>query len=68
MWTVGMRVKLKDAYLDEAMTRPVTGTIKDMFPRPDWGGAIAHVVMFDHDDPTKPPGGEFTGDCLAALA
>jgi hypothetical protein len=62
--TIGARVTLKDAYLDEAQTRPVTGTVEDMFRRPDWGNATAHVVMFDHDEPMMPPGGEFTADRL----
>lgn len=66
--TLGTRVRLKDRYLDEAMARPVTGTIRDMFRRPDWGNAMAFVVMVDHDLPMLPPGGEFTADCLVARA
>ena len=59
--TVGSRVRLTDAYLDEALTRPVIGTVMDIFPRPDWGsqtawgvvlyqaflGAIAHVWWYE---------------------
>ena len=33
--TVGTRVKLKDEYVDEARTRPVTGTIQASFSRAD---------------------------------
>ena len=62
---VGDRVWLRGAYLDEACTLPVVGTVGDMFARPDWGGAIAHVVMFEHDVPGLPPGGAFTADRLA---
>jgi len=66
--TIGTRVKVKDAYLDEAMTRPVTGTVEDIYQRPDWRNAMAYVVMFDHDEPRMPPGGEFTADVLDTLA
>ncbi len=65
--TVGTRVRVKDAYLDEELTRPVVGVIGDVFSRPDWNGADAYVVMFDHDDPRLPPGGEFTADRLGAV-
>jgi hypothetical protein len=36
-------------------------------PRPDWGGTTAFVVMFDHDEPMLPPGGEFTADRLTPI-
>lgn len=64
--TVGSRVRVKGAYLDEALTVPVVGTVKDVFPRPDWGGQDAFVVMFDHGDPGLPPGGEFPAHRLGA--
>jgi len=60
MTTIGDRVAIKDAYLDEALTTPVTGTVEDMYRRP----VMAYVVMFDHDKPRLPPGGEFTGNRL----
>lgn len=62
---VGTRVTLRDAYLDEERSRPVTGTVEDVFRRDDWGGATAYVVMFDHREPMLPPGGEFPPARLA---
>lgn len=64
---VGTRVSVKGAYLDEALTRPVLGTVRDAFPRPDWGGLTAYAVMFEHDEPFFPPGGEFTAEMLEVL-
>jgi hypothetical protein len=63
---IGTRVKIKDTYRDERRTIPLVGTIKDKFRRPDWGGAMAHVVMFDEGE-AGPPGGEFTADHLVAV-
>ncbi len=61
-------MRLRDAYLDEAQTRPVTGTVKDAFLRDsflrDWRCVLVYCVMFDHGDPGLPPGGEFTADRL----
>jgi hypothetical protein len=42
---------------------PYSGTVEDVFERPDWG-ELAYVVMFDHDDPSLPPGGEFSAGML----
>lgn len=64
MFAIGDKVQVKDAYLDEAMTRPVVGTVEDVFRRDDWGGRLAFVVMFDHSEPMMPPGGEFPADRL----
>lgn len=55
---IGTRVAIRDTYLDEALTRPLVGTIRDRLYRDDWG-AISFVVMFDHDNRMLPPGGEF---------
>jgi hypothetical protein len=60
----GTRVRIRDTYLDEAMTEPLLGTIEDVFWRPDWQ-AFAFVVMFDHGDDRLSPGGEFSGNRLA---
>jgi hypothetical protein len=65
--TIGGRIRLKDAFLDEALTRPVIGTVEDVYRRPDWGNQVAYVVMFDHDEPRMPPGGEFTANLLVPL-
>jgi len=62
--TIGTRVRLKNAYLDDALTQPVTGTVRDIFPRPDWGNVMAYCVIFDHDEPMLPPGGEFSANRL----
>ena len=64
--TIGTHVRLKDAYLDDELTKPVTGMVRGMFRRPDWGNEDALCVMFDHDDPMLPPGGEFSAGRLAA--
>jgi hypothetical protein len=61
----GARVRIRDTFLDEAMTVPLEGTVCDVFPRPDWA-QLAYVVMFDHDE-KGPPGGEFTRDRLERL-
>ncbi|MEX2613027.1 MAG: hypothetical protein WD380_05575 [Gaiellaceae bacterium] len=42
------------------------GTVRDVIGRPDWG-ELAYVVMFDHDDPGLPPGGEFTRQALSLV-
>jgi hypothetical protein len=65
---VGDRVRVLDAFLDEDCSRPVVGTVEDVCQRPDWSQTVAFVVMFEHDDPMLPPGGEFTGDRLAPTA
>lgn len=66
---VGDRVRLRDTFLDEECTRPVTGTIADVFSYPDYRhGTDVFVVMFDHDDPGLPPGGEFSANRLAPAA
>jgi hypothetical protein len=68
---IGRRVRLKGAYLDEAETEPVVGTIEDVIElRPGTSvGArgLAYVVMFDHNEPMLPPGGEFTADRLELI-
>ncbi len=71
-FTVGTRVRLKDTYLDEALTQPVTGTVRDI-QHPDWNNpatypVTTYVVMFDHEDPSLPPGGEFSARTLEALS
>ncbi len=45
----------------------MTGTVKDVFPRPDWRGQDAFVVMFDHDDPGLPPRGVFPAHRLLRI-
>jgi hypothetical protein len=52
---VGDVVRVRDA--------GYVGTVHDVIGRPDWG-ELAYVVMFDHDDPGLPPGGEFTRHAL----
>lgn len=67
--TVGTRVRVKDTYLDQGLTRPLVGTVKDVFSYPDYrNGTDVYVVMFDHDDPTLPPGGEFSRNRLEVEA
>ena len=63
----GSRVVLRDAFLDEAMTRPVIGIVEYVFHRSDWEDA-AFVVMFDHDDPLLPRGGEFSASRLIEVS
>ncbi len=41
--------------------QPVTGTIGDVFPN------HVCVVMFDHTEPSLPPGGEFSPNMLIPL-
>jgi hypothetical protein len=70
---IGDRVRLRDSYLDPEMTRPVTGVVCDVFDRPDWGErwgqtVAAHAVLFDHDDPGFPPGGEFSYGALELIS
>lgn len=59
--TVGDRVQVIGAYLDERLTLPVLGEVSAMHGR-------VFVVMFEHTDPSLPPGGEFTGDRLELVA
>lgn len=61
---VGNRVAIKNAYLDEACTMPVVGTVEGMSWRPDWQ-QYAYVVIFEHEGP-GPFGGEFSLSCLEA--
>ena len=58
---VGTQVRLKDTYLDQACTTPVTGEIKDTI---FYNGSLKYVVMFHHQNPSLPFGGEFTADQL----
>jgi hypothetical protein len=66
---IGSTVFVKETSFDGW---PVRGTVEDVFPRPDWGGAMAYVVMLDTDamaaaglnPDSYPPGGEFTADRL----
>jgi len=61
----GTRVRVKDIYLDEGLTRPLVGTVADVFSHPDYrNGGDVYVVLFDHDEPALPPGGEFSVDRL----
>jgi hypothetical protein len=70
---IGTRVSVRGAFLDEAMTEPVTGTIEDVLANgyPDenghFDGLRRYVVMFDHTDPRLSPGGEFTAERLQPL-
>jgi hypothetical protein len=59
---IGTHVRVKDTYLDEALQTPLVGTVKDIL---EYDGARRFVVMFDHDDQSFPPGGEFSADRLA---
>jgi hypothetical protein len=52
-------------YLDEACTRPVYGTVGDVYQGTD--GFMRFVVMFEHNEPMMPPGGEFVGQHLEFL-
>lgn len=66
--TVGTRVLVRDAYLDEEMTKPVFGTIEDVFSSPEYySGQDVFVVMFEHDHPGLPPGGEFSSNMLVPV-
>jgi len=64
---IGTCVQLRDRFLDEAGTRPVVGRIEDVFVRPDWGGRLAYAVLFEHDDPRFPGGGEFGASWLRPI-
>lgn len=52
---LGARVRVKDAYLDVAMTQPLFGTIRGYIEE-----LGLFIVMFEHGDPSRPPGGEFS--------
>jgi hypothetical protein len=64
--TIGTPVLVKDTYVDEDCSIPLTGTVKDIL---DYDGFDHFVVMFDEAtlDAGMPPGGEFSFDRLAPV-
>jgi len=61
---IGDRVRLRDAFLDDACRVPVVGTVEGVGVQHVPERQVVFVVMFEHDDPSRSPGGEFTADRL----